>query len=75
VNQRVFYTLNLAVFTGMLGVGLVIPFMPIYAKTLGATALSIGVFFASPDVLHADDRSVVGPSRPQMVYFRGVVAV
>lgn len=47
MNQRVFYTLNLAVFTGMLGVGLVIPFMPIYAKTLGATALSIGVFFAS----------------------------
>jgi len=47
VNQRAFYTLNLAVFTGMLGVGIVIPFMPIYAKTLGATALSIGVFFAS----------------------------
>ena len=47
MNQRVFYTLNLAVFIGMLGVGLVIPFMPIYAKTLGATTLSIGVFFAS----------------------------
>ena len=47
MDQRVFYTLNFAVFTGMLGVGLVIPFMPIYAKTLGATALSIGVFFAS----------------------------
>jgi len=47
VNQRVFYTLNLAVFTGMLGVGIVIPFLPIYAKTLGATALSIGIFFAS----------------------------
>ncbi len=47
VNQKVFYTLNLAVFTGMLGVGIVIPFLPIYAKTLGATALSIGIFFAS----------------------------
>jgi multidrug resistance protein len=47
VNQQVFYTLNLAVFTGMLGVGIIIPFMPIYAKTLGATAISIGVFFAS----------------------------
>lgn len=47
MNQRVFYTLNFAVFIGMLGVGLVIPFMPIYAKTLGATTLSIGVFFAS----------------------------
>jgi MFS family permease len=47
VNQRAFYTLNLAVFTGMIGMGIVMPFMPIYAKTLGATALSIGVFFAS----------------------------
>ncbi|MGE0820519.1 MAG: MFS transporter [Candidatus Binatia bacterium] len=47
VNRRAFYILNLAVFTGMLGVGIVIPFLPIYAKTLGATAISIGVFFAS----------------------------
>lgn len=47
MNQRIFYTLNLAVFTGMLGVGIVIPFLPIYAKTLGANALSIGIFFAS----------------------------
>ena len=31
----------------MLGMGIVIPFMPIYAKTLGATGISIGIFFAS----------------------------
>lgn len=31
----------------MLGMGIVIPFLPIYAKTLGATGVSIGVFFAS----------------------------
>ena len=47
MNQRVFYTLNLSVFTSMLGMGIVIPFMPIYAKTLGATGISIGIFFAS----------------------------
>ncbi len=47
MNQRTFYTLNLAVFTGMLGMGIVIPFLPIYAKTLGATGLTIGIFFAS----------------------------
>ncbi len=47
VNERIFYTLNLAVFTGNLGMGIVIPFLPIYAKTLGATGLTIGVFFAS----------------------------
>ena len=47
MNWRVFYILNLAIFTSMLGMGIVIPFMPIYAKTLGATGVSIGVFFAS----------------------------
>src|SRR5215510_5678878 len=31
----------------MLGIGIVIPFLPIYAKTLGATSITIGVFFAS----------------------------
>lgn len=47
MSQRTFYTLNIAVFTAMLGMGIVIPFMPIYAKTLGATGISIGIFFAS----------------------------
>ncbi len=47
MNQRIFYTLNLAVFTGNLGMGIVIPFLPIYAKTLGATGITIGIFFAS----------------------------
>ena len=47
MNWRIFYSLNLAIFTSMLGMGIVIPFMPIYAKTLGATGVSIGVFFAS----------------------------
>jgi MFS family permease len=47
VSQRTFYILNLAVFTGMLGMGIVIPFLPIYAKTLGATGITIGIFFAS----------------------------
>ena len=47
LNWRVFYSLNLAIFTSMLGMGIVIPFMPIYAKELGATGVSIGFFFAS----------------------------
>lgn len=47
MNQRVFSTLNIAVFTSMLGIGIVIPFMPIYARTLGASGITIGLFFAS----------------------------
>src|SRR2546423_15480886 len=44
-SQRAFYTLNLAVFTAMLGMGIVIPFLPIYAKSLGAPGTTIGVSF------------------------------
>ena len=47
MDKRVFYTLNIAVFTSMLGMGIVLPFMPIYARTLGATGITIGIFFAS----------------------------
>lgn len=47
LNRRLFSILNLAIFASMLGMGIVIPFLPIYAKTLGATGVSIGVFFAS----------------------------
>ncbi|MGE0823949.1 MAG: MFS transporter [Candidatus Binatia bacterium] len=47
MNWRTFYILNIAIFTAMLGMGIVIPFLPIYAKTLGATGVSIGIFFAS----------------------------
>ena len=47
MDKRVFYTLNIAVFTSMLGMGIVLPFMPIYARSLGATGITIGIFFAS----------------------------
>ena len=49
----------------MLGMGIVIPFLPIYAKTLGATGVSVGIFFASfplaqiacmPVIGHLSDR-------------------
>jgi len=45
MNIKVFATLFLAVFSVTLGVGLVLPFLPVYAHELGATGLYIGFMF------------------------------
>lgn len=45
MNIRLFATLFLAVFSVTLGVGLVVPFLPVYAHELGATGLYIGFMF------------------------------
>ena len=45
MNIKLFATLFLAVFSVTLGVGLVIPFLPVYAHELGATGLYIGFMF------------------------------
>ena len=45
--RKVFPILALSVFSSMLGVGIVAPLLPLYAKDLGATGIWIGVIFAS----------------------------
>ena len=47
VNKKVFSTLFLAVFSVTLGVGLVVPLLPVYAYELGATGLYIGFIFGA----------------------------
>ncbi len=47
IRDRVFYTLYGAVFSTMIGVGIVIPLLPRYVVTLGATGLWIGAIFSS----------------------------
>jgi len=47
MNTKVFATLFLAVFSVTLGVGLVVPLLPVYAHKLGATGLSIGFIFGA----------------------------
>ena len=46
-NLRIFFTLFLAVFATTLGVGLVVPLLPIYAHTMGANAFQIGLVFGA----------------------------
>ncbi len=45
--QRIFSILFITVFAVMLGLGIVAPLMPIYAASLGASGLWLGVIFAS----------------------------
>jgi MFS family permease len=47
MSKKVFATLFLAVFSVTLGVGLVVPLLPVYAHTLGASGLAIGFIFGA----------------------------
>ena len=47
MNAKIFATLFLAVFSVTLGVGLVVPLLPVYAHELGATGLVIGFIFGA----------------------------
>jgi DHA1 family multidrug resistance protein-like MFS transporter len=47
MNTKIFATLFLAVFSVTLGVGLVVPLLPIFAHELGATGLFVGFIFGA----------------------------
>ena len=45
MNWKIFTTLFLAIFASMLGQGLVVPLLPVYAHELGASGFTIGIMF------------------------------
>jgi multidrug resistance protein len=45
--RRVFPILALAIFSSMLGSGIVVPLLPLYAESLGASSLGLGMIFAA----------------------------
>lgn len=46
VIRRVFWILSIAIFTAMVGVGIIVPLLPIYAEQLGASGIWIGLIFS-----------------------------
>ncbi len=46
VSRRAFRALFVAVFSAMLGLGIVVPLLPYYAETLGASGLAVGAIFS-----------------------------
>ena len=60
--QRPLLIIFLTVLVNLLGFGIIIPLLPFYATTLGASAFTVGLLFASFSVaqlLAADRKSVV----------------
>lgn len=58
--KKVFPILAISVFSSMLGVGIIAPLLPLYAESLGATAIWIGVIFASFSISRAIFMPVFG---------------
>lgn len=46
-RNQIFFSLYAAVFSAMIGVGIVIPLLPRYAVTMGATGIWIGIIFSA----------------------------
>jgi MFS transporter, DHA1 family, multidrug resistance protein len=57
LRMRIFSVLAFAIFVSMLGLGIIVPVLPLYAKTLGANGVWLGAIFAG----FAISRSVFMP--------------
>lgn len=52
-HRQIFLVLFLALFVAMLGAGVIAPTMPLYAKTLGATGIGLGLIYSAFSVSRA----------------------
>jgi DHA1 family multidrug resistance protein-like MFS transporter len=55
--NKIFPVLGLSIFSSMVGIGIIAPLLPIYAESLGATGVWIGVIFAG----YAISRTILLP--------------
>jgi len=60
MEKRILLTLLLVVFVAFLGVGIIIPIVPVYAMDLGATGLTLGLMIAAFSVSQGILQPVVG---------------
>ena len=57
MNKRIFFTLFVATLIAMLGLGVIDPILPLYAKNMKATGIELGIIFAG----FALSRSIFAP--------------
>ena len=55
--NKIFPILGLSIFSSMVGIGIIAPLLPIYAKNLGATGVWVGIIFSG----YAFSRTVILP--------------
>ena len=60
MKKRIFTLLFIAVFASTVGLGIIEPLMAIYAESLGATGLLIGLIFSSFTIARAISTPIVG---------------
>ncbi len=58
--QRVFSVLFISVFSAMLGLGIIVPLLPFYAESLGASGIWIGIIFSGFAVSRVVFMPIVG---------------
>lgn len=58
--KKVFPILALSIFSSMLGVGIISPFLPLYAEQMGATGIWIGTIFAAFSISRTIVMPIVG---------------
>ena len=58
--KKAFPVLALSMFSSMLGIGIVVPLLPLYAENLGATGIWIGIIFAGFSVSRAIITPIAG---------------
>ena len=59
-NSRVIIVLCLSILSAMLGVGIIAPLLPLYAESMGATGIWIGVIYAAFSISRAAFMPIVG---------------
>ena len=60
MRNDAFFTLLLAVFIALMGIGIIVPVMPVFAKELGAGGLALGMIIAAFSVSRGLLQPVVG---------------
>lgn len=58
--KKIFPVLALSIFSSILGVGIIAPLLPLYADSLGATGVWLGVIFASSSITRAISTPIFG---------------
>jgi MFS family permease len=60
LKRRVFVVLFLSIFSSMLGVGIIVPLLPMYAESLGASGIWVGVIFSGFSISRSIFMPIIG---------------
>jgi len=58
--KKVFPILAVSIFSAMLGVGLIVPLLPLYAQDLGASGTQLGIIFAGYGISNSVFTPIIG---------------